>query len=111
MPPSQYHTDLNSLVCGGCPYLDNSSGKGNMTLCPILCCAPVAIVIPASEPESWAALCVVLRCVVVIPPNASQGPVSEHGVTAVFAPFVLFRGTAAFATACAYLLDSGSSPE
>ena len=43
-------------------------------------------VIPASEPESWAALCGVLRCTAAsllsIPANASQGPVSEHGVTA-----------------------------
>ena len=43
-------------------------------------------VIPASEPESWAALCGVLRCTAAsllsIPANASQGPVSAHGVTA-----------------------------
>ena len=42
-------------------------------------------VIPASEPESWAALCGVLRCTAAsllsIPANASQDPVSEHGVT------------------------------
>ena len=44
---------------------------------------------PASEPESWAALCGVLRCTAAsllsIPANASQGPVSEHGVTALCA--------------------------
>ena len=44
-------------------------------------------VIPASERESWVALCVVLRCAIASPVSilafASQGPVSEHGVTAL----------------------------
>ena len=48
--------------------------------------ALIFLVIPASEPESWAAFCVVLRCAITsllsIRANASQGPVSAHGVTA-----------------------------
>ena len=40
-------------------------------------------VIPASERESWAALCAVLRCTIAspvsIPANASQGPASSAG--------------------------------
>ena len=46
--------------------------------------ALIFLVIPASEPESWAAFCVVLRCAIASP---------------------------VFILACASLLDSGSSPE
>ena len=67
-------------------------------------------VIPASEPESWAALCAVLRCTIAspvsIPAAASQGPVSEHGVTVLLRRLCCFAAAAAIATACASLLVS-----
>ena len=67
-------------------------------------------VIPASERESWAALCAVLRCTIAspvsIPAAASQGPVSEHGMTVLLRRLCCFAAVAAIATACASLLVS-----
>ncbi len=53
------------------------------TIAPLCMAAFFYSVIPASEPESWAALCAVLRCTIAspvsIPANASQGPASSAG--------------------------------
>ena len=68
--------------------------RGDGAVAPVCHRAPSALppilsspVIPASERESWVALCVVLRCAIASPVSilafASQGPVSAHGVTAL----------------------------
>ena len=80
------------------------------TIAPLCTAAFFYSVIPASEPESWAALCAVLRCTIAspvsIPAAASQGPVSEHGVTVLLRRLCCFAAVAAIATACASLLVS-----
>ena len=49
---------------------------------PLHCRSHSHSVIPASEPESWAALCAVLRCVVVIPRRRLPGSRIKCGMTA-----------------------------
>ena len=83
-PPETLHA--TSLQC---PRLRLASGSltrqlggGSATYASTV--ALIFLVIPASEPESWAAFCVVLRCAIA---------------------------SLVFILACASLLDSGSSPE
>ena len=84
LPSETLHaTSLQCLACASLlGSLTRQLGGGSATYASTV--ALIFLVIPASEPESWAAFCVVLRCAIASP---------------------------VFILACASLLDSGSSPE
>ena len=73
-----------------CPPGSRVGARDDGAVAPVCHRTPSALppilsspVIPASERESWVALCVVLRCAIAspvsIPANASQGPASSAG--------------------------------